>query len=96
MGVDEAEHGGSTLRPGPRVEGDRLEAGRRADGRDPLFPFIRVLWLSAGVQEQFPAERATAALPFESGSGGALLRRRPLGTGRARFPGNRLGRALKA
>jgi len=25
-----------------------------------------------------------------------LLRRRPLGTGHARFPGNRLGRALKA
>jgi len=25
-----------------------------------------------------------------------LLRRRPLGTGHARFPGNRLGQALKA
>ena len=33
---------------------------------------------------------------FQSGSGGALPRRRPLGTGRARFPGNRLGQALKA
>jgi len=32
----------------------------------------------------------------QSGSGGALLRRRPLGTGHARFPGNRLGQALKA
>jgi hypothetical protein len=34
--------------------------------------------------------------PCQSGSGGALLRRRPLGTGHARFPGNRLGQALKA
>jgi hypothetical protein len=37
-----------------------------------------------------------ARLVTQSGSGGALLRRRPLGTGHARFPGNRLGRALKA
>jgi hypothetical protein len=31
----------------------------------------------------------------QSGSGGALPRRRPLGTGRARFPGNRLGQAQR-
>ena len=65
MAVDKAEHCGSTLRSGPRVDGDRLEAGRRADGRDPLLPFVGMLWLSISVQEQLPAERATAALPFE-------------------------------
>jgi hypothetical protein len=33
---------------------------------------------------------------ISSGSPGALLRRGPLRTGRARFPGNRLKQALKA
>jgi len=50
VGVDEAEHGGSTLRPGFRAKGDRLVAGRGADGCDPLFPFVRVLWFAVGVQ----------------------------------------------
>jgi hypothetical protein len=49
--MDEAEHGGSVRGPGPRVEGDRLVAGRRADGFDPLFPFVGVLWFAVGVQE---------------------------------------------
>jgi len=45
--------------------GDRLVAGRCADGRDPLFPFVGVLWFSVSVQEQLPAERAASMLPFE-------------------------------
>ena len=65
MGVDEAEHGGSALGPGPRVDGDRLVAGRLADGLNPLFPFVWVLWLLAGVEQQFPAERAVPSLPLE-------------------------------
>ena len=65
MGVDEAEHGGSALSPGSRVEGDRLVAGRLADGFNPLFPFVWVLWLLAGVEQQFPAERAASLLPVE-------------------------------
>src|SRR6266516_6815465 len=43
-----------------------------------------------------PRASRTKNAGFQSGSGGALLRRRPLGTGHARFPGNRLGQALKA
>ena len=65
MGVDEAEHGGSALGPGSRVKGDRLVAGRLADGFDPLFPFVWVPWLLAGVEQQFPAERAAPSLPLE-------------------------------
>jgi hypothetical protein len=65
VGVDEAEHGGSALGPGSRVEGDRLVAGRLADGLDPLFPFVWVLWLLVGVEQQFPAERAAPSLPLE-------------------------------
>ena len=82
MAVDKAEHCGSTLRSGPRVEGDRLEAGRRADGRDPLLPFIGMLWLSISVQEQVAAEVAAAFLLVCSrrrvarSMGGAALRRR--------------------
>ena len=65
MGVDEAGHGGSALGPGPRVDGNRLVAGRLADGCDPLFPFVGVLWFPVGVQEQLPAERAVPVLPLE-------------------------------
>jgi len=65
VGVDEAEHGGSALGPGSRAEGDRLVTGRLADGFDPLFPFVWVLWLLVGVEQQFPAERAAPSLPVE-------------------------------
>ena len=65
VGVDEAEHGGSVVVPGSRVEGDRLVAGRLADGFNPLFPFVWVLWLLAGVEQQVPAERAAPSLPVE-------------------------------
>jgi hypothetical protein len=65
VGVDEAEHGGSALGPGSRVEGDRLAASRLADGLNPLFPFVWVLWLLVGVEQQFPAERAAPSLPLE-------------------------------
>jgi hypothetical protein len=65
VGVDEAVHGGPALGPGPRVDGDRLVAGRCADGCGPLFPFVGVLWSSVGVQEQLPAERAASTLPLE-------------------------------
>ena len=41
-----------------------------------------------------PASASTSAAQY-SGSGGALPRRRPLGTGRAGFPRTRLGQALK-
>jgi hypothetical protein len=65
VGVNEAGHGGSALGSGPRVKGDRLVAGRRADGFDPLFPFVRVLWFAVSVQEQVPAKRAASPLPLE-------------------------------
>src|SRR6266496_4758015 len=74
VGVDEAGHGGSALDPGPRVEGDRLVAGRRADGFDPLLPFVRVLGFSVGVQEQLPAKRAASMLPFEEPQPGRVER----------------------
>jgi len=65
VGVDEAEHSGSAWGSGSRVEGDRLVAGRLADGFNPLFPFVWVLWLLVGVEQQFPAERAAPSLPVE-------------------------------
>ena len=51
MGVDETEHYGSAVCAGSCVESDRLVAGRLADGCDPLFPFVRVLWLLGCVQQ---------------------------------------------
>ena len=59
---------------GSRVEGDRLVAGRRADGSNPLLPFVRVLGFSVGVQEQLPAERAASILPFEEPQPGRVER----------------------
>jgi len=43
VGVDETKRGGSVVGAGVRVEDDSLVAGRRADGCDPLLPFVRVL-----------------------------------------------------
>ncbi len=65
VGVDEAGDCGSALGSGSRVAGDRLVAGRRADGCDPLLPFVGVLGFSVGVQEQLPAERAASTLPLK-------------------------------
>src|SRR5712672_4740951 len=43
VGVDEAEHCGALVRPGSRIDGDRLAAGRRADGFYPLFPVVGMM-----------------------------------------------------
>ena len=65
MGVGETEHHGSAVCAGSCVEGDRLVAGRRADGCDPLFPFVGMLWFLVGVEEKLPAQRAASPLPLE-------------------------------
>src|SRR5690348_13982465 len=74
VGVDEAGRGGSAGGSGSRVEGDRLVAGRRADGFDPLLPFVRVLWFAVSVQEQMPAKRAASVLPLEQPQPGRVER----------------------
>jgi hypothetical protein len=51
--------------PGCRIEGDRLVAGRDADGLDPLFPFVGMAWLLASVEQQVTAKRAASALFVE-------------------------------
>ena len=65
VGVNESEHDGSAVAGGSGVEGDRVVAGRRADGCDPLFPFVGMLWLLLGVQQKLSAERAASPLPLE-------------------------------
>jgi hypothetical protein len=65
VGVGETVDGVSAWFPGCRIEGDRLVAGRDADGFDPLFPFVGVAWLLVGVEQQVPAERAASALLLE-------------------------------
>jgi len=77
VGVDEAEHGGSALVPGSHVEGDRLVAGRRANGFDPLFPFVWVLWFLAGVEQQLAAKRAASTLFLEQPQPGRVERGYP-------------------
>jgi len=73
VGVNESEHDGSAV-AGSGVEGDRVVAGRRADGCDPLFPFVGVLWLLLGVQEKLAAERAASPLPLEQPQPGGVQR----------------------
>jgi hypothetical protein len=65
VGVGETVDGGSAWFPGCRVEGDRLVAGRDADGFDPLLPLVGVLWLLVGVEQQVAAERAAPTLSLE-------------------------------
>ncbi len=62
VGVYQVERGGFVRRGGLPVGGDRLSAGRLADGGEPLFPLVGCLWLTIGVQQQAPAERTAAAL----------------------------------
>jgi hypothetical protein len=65
VGVGETVDGGPAWFPGCRIEGDRLVAGRGADGFDPLLPLVGVAWFLAGVEQQVPAERAAATLLME-------------------------------
>jgi hypothetical protein len=55
VGVDEAEHCGALVRPGSRIDGDRLAAGRRADGFYPLFPVVGMMGLLVSVEKELPA-----------------------------------------
>jgi hypothetical protein len=74
VGVDETEHRGPAACSGSRVEGDRLVAGRLADGCDPLLPFVGVVWFPVGVEQQFAAERAAPALLVEQPQPGRVER----------------------
>jgi hypothetical protein len=74
VGVNESERDGSAVAGGSGVEGDRVVAGRRADGCDPLFPLVGMLWLLFGVQEKLAAERAASRLPLEQPQPGGVQR----------------------
>ena len=74
MGVDETEHYGSAVCAGSCVESDRLVAGRRADGCDPLLPFVGMLWFLVGVEQKLAAKRAASPLPLEQPQPGGVQR----------------------
>jgi len=65
VGVGETVEGVPAWFPGSRIEGDRLVAGRDADGLDPLFPFVGVAWLLVSVEQRVAAKRAASALFVE-------------------------------
>jgi hypothetical protein len=68
VGVYEA--GGDAFVRCARAPGDQFAfAGRRAGGREPLFPLVWALRLTVGVQEQAPADRAATALRLEEQRG---------------------------
>jgi hypothetical protein len=52
VGVDKAWDGGIVRSATGRFSGDRVFADRVADGREPLFPCIGMLWFTVGVQQQ--------------------------------------------
>jgi hypothetical protein len=62
VGVYQAWGGGFVRRAVSRFGGDRVFADRLAGDLEPLFPFLGVLRLVVGVQQQPSAQRATAVL----------------------------------
>src|SRR3954465_13446110 len=61
VGVYETGRGAFVRRACP-PDGDRVLADRLAGGREPLFPLVRALGVTVGVQQQAPTEWASALL----------------------------------
>ena len=74
MGVNEAEDGDQVRVPGPRVEREQVVQQGLAGRCDPLFPFVGVLRLLVGVQQQVPAERASPVLALQQPQPGPVQR----------------------
>src|SRR6266511_3481868 len=55
--------------------GERVSADRLAGGREPLFPLVRALRFTVGVQQQPSTERASAVLGSEEPQRGGVHRR---------------------